>query len=400
MLCEATGEAATIVAASADHKEAAGRLADAIERIAGERIKITTNLMMAFFSGAKKFVLLATPAEILKIAAFIKESRTRQRIETLATTPLGKDACAFQTIDVKDFRVLLAIGMTPTEVDFAATEILATMTLDEYEDLTVTVDEVLLRPRVAVRGLALSERSVSSFSAGELRALRLSHVVAPPGVLLQEARAMGLKTYLRAGAGVDLTDAENCDGIAALFADEVTLGDFEQSLATFAADNPGCELLLPADEAFDPLAERAQSTLFFNCRRLTPQDTPRQSAWPILTQSDGGGLTGALLRHDGNAFLATADEGLSPIESAALQIVPWRTGDAAAGALSTALAHAGDDSTRDAVAQLLGAIADADGERLRHAARQLRERTASRDEDRPEGLLEILCWSDTMDFGA
>ena len=400
MLCEATGETATIVAASADHKDAAARLAGAIEWLAGERAKVTMNLMTAFFSGAKRFVLLATPAEILRIAAFIKENETRQHIETLATTPLGKDACAFQLVRVKDFHVLLAIGMTAREVDFASTEIMATMRLDEYEDLAVTVEEVTLRPRVAVRGLALSQTSAGGLSAIDLRALRLTHLLAPPGAVLEEAKAMGLKTYLRASDGVDLEAAGNCDGIAVLCAADVRLESFEELLGTFATGNPGYELLLPADDAFDGLAERAQNAFFFDCRRLSSGDAPRESAWPVLRQTDDGGLTGALLRHDGNAFVAAVDRDLLPIEAAAIQVVPWRAADAAADALFAAIAHAGDTPTRDAAARLFKAVANDDSHNREEAIRQLREAAASQNEDRPEGLLEILRWSDTMDLGA
>jgi len=398
MLCEATGEAATIVAASGDHQEA--RLAAAIEQITSEPIKITTNLMMAFFSGAKQFVILATPAEILKIAAFIKEDQTRRRIETLATTPLGKDACAFQSIQVKDFRVLLAIGMTPREVDFAATEIAAAMALDEYEDLAVTVQELTLRPRVALRALALSQESAASLSAGDLRALRLTHLIAPQGTLLDESKKIGLKTYLRAGDDVDLQTTESCDGIAVLPGDDLTLGRFQESLAAFAADNPGYELLLPCDDAFDELAARAETAFFFDCTRLSSPDAPRQNAWPLLTQSDTGGLAGALLRHNGNAFVAAVDRDLSPLEAAAVQIVPWRDANAVPDALFTAIVHARDASTRNTAARLFKAVADNDSQNLEAAVQQLREGAASQDENRPEGLLEILRWSDTISPGA
>ena len=400
MLCETTGDAATIVAASGDHKEAAARLAAAIEQITSERITVATNLMMAFFSGAKRFVLLATPAEILKIAAFIKEDETRRRIETLATTPLGKDACAFQLIQVKDFRVLLAIGMTAREVDFAATDIAAAMALDEYEDLAVTIQETTLRPRVALRALALSHESAASLSAGDLRALRLTHVIAPPGTLLDESKMIGLKTYLRAGDDVDLQAAESCDGIAVLPGDHLTVDSFQQSLAAFAPDNPGCELLLPADDAFDELSARAETAFFFDCKRLSPPDAPRKNAWPLLTQSDAGGLAGALLRHNGDAFVAAVDRDLSPIEAAAVQIVPWRDANAVPDALFTAIVHARDASTRNTAARLFKAVADNDSQNLEAAVQQFRAGAASQNKDRPEGLLEILRWSDTMSPGA
>ena len=388
VLAAATGEVAMIVAASSAHKAAADRLVRAAEQLAGERLGATSNLMMAFFSGAKKFLLLATPAELLKIAAFIRDPDTRARIEGLATTPLGKDAFALERVSVNQFEVLLALGMTPRQVQYACSHVVDGMAVDEFEDLGLPAGgRQVVRARLPVRGVALSESSMGALGAEDIAALGATHVIAPDGRLLAEARKLGMKSYLRVSGGDDLARASDADGPAVVRSDDVDPAAFAEAAVAFGQENPGGEILLPADAAFDQAASRAEDEGLMTCRRLGA------GGWTLLDAAGRGGLTGSLLRFVDQPFVALVEEPLSAIDAAALRVIPWCEGEDVASRLFTAIVHRTDVPGADAFAQVLRGIESGDEEDVADGAAALRGAVEKLGDETPKGLLEIAGWT-------